>query len=141
MTYRAKHGDCQVPTRFPEDPRLGTWVSDQRCKRHRYRKKDGVLTPEQIERLDAVGFVWVVKNGGWEHMFKRLEDFKVQHGHCGVPWSCQSDPQLGNWAMAQRLSAGGQLTEQCHQRLRRLEYVGFFRNKIVAGSEQQQNGC
>jgi hypothetical protein len=28
--YKAEHGDCSVPRRWAEDPRLGNWVSKQR---------------------------------------------------------------------------------------------------------------
>jgi hypothetical protein len=40
--YRRKHGDCNVPRGWAEDPRLGTWVSNQRQgirKRERSKQK------------------------------------------------------------------------------------------------------
>jgi hypothetical protein len=30
VAYKAEHGDCTVPLRWAEDPRLGQWVGDQR---------------------------------------------------------------------------------------------------------------
>lgn len=29
VAYKDEHGDCQVPTKFPENPALGRWVSTQ----------------------------------------------------------------------------------------------------------------
>ena len=36
VAYKAAHGDCNVPKRWAEDPRLATWVTTQR---HRLKMK------------------------------------------------------------------------------------------------------
>ena len=58
--YKAARGDCRVPNRWPKDPRLGTWVNNQR----KYKKKldrgepsEG-MTAARAARLTAVGLVW-----------------------------------------------------------------------------------
>jgi hypothetical protein len=51
LAYKAKHGDCNVPTIWPEDPRLITWVNNQRA----LRKRDK-LEANRIRRLDEIGF-------------------------------------------------------------------------------------
>ena len=37
--YRRKHGDCNVPTGWAEDPRLGTWVKNQRRGKKKRNKR------------------------------------------------------------------------------------------------------
>ena len=29
-TYKDRHGDCKVPSRYPDNPQLGQWVTNQR---------------------------------------------------------------------------------------------------------------
>jgi len=55
VKYRASHGNCMVPQRFPEDPQLGTWVHNQRLR------KDS-LPKERRALLNSVGFVWSAIN-------------------------------------------------------------------------------
>jgi hypothetical protein len=31
VAYKVAHGDCHVPSRWPEDPQLASWVSKQRA--------------------------------------------------------------------------------------------------------------
>ena len=50
-----REGHCRVPAVHKEgDLALGYWIGTQ-------RKTKGTLTPERIERLDALGFVWKVR--------------------------------------------------------------------------------
>jgi hypothetical protein len=62
--YKAAHGDCNVPKRLAEDPRLGRWVRDQRMlkrKLDRGEPSEG-MTAARAARLTALGFAW----DGWE---------------------------------------------------------------------------
>jgi len=36
--YKEKHGDCQVPTHYAENPKLGRWVHTQRHQRRLQQK-------------------------------------------------------------------------------------------------------
>ena len=58
VQYKKQHKDCRVPQKWEKDPQLGTWVSTQRT-----RKKRGTLSPEQMRRLDEIGFEWEVGLG------------------------------------------------------------------------------
>lgn len=63
-TFRAKHGDCLVPQRYPPNPQLGTWVNTQR--RHYKLMKDGKhssMTEDRVQLLEDMGFVWVTSRG------------------------------------------------------------------------------
>ena len=62
--FHARHGHARVPTKKKtssgggeeeEWKGLGQWISKQREKR-----KSGTLTSDQIRRLDALGFTWVM---------------------------------------------------------------------------------
>ena len=76
--YKETHdGDCNVPTRWPENPQLGSWVTKQRAK--------GNLSEERVQRLNALGFVWNALDAAWEEMFEELKAYKKIKGHCNVP--------------------------------------------------------
>ena len=53
VQYKAKHGDCKVPTRWEENRGLGVWVSNQR-----QLKKLGRLGSERERMLNELGFFW-----------------------------------------------------------------------------------
>ncbi len=53
LEFKNKHGSCNVPSTYTEDPSLATWVIGRRV---RWRNEQ--LTEEQIQSLDEVGFVW-----------------------------------------------------------------------------------
>ncbi|WP_146447634.1 helicase associated domain-containing protein [Bythopirellula polymerisocia] len=55
--YKKKHGDCDVPQRWTENPELGVWVSNQRT-----RKRQKLLSKERIARLNKIGFSWKVES-------------------------------------------------------------------------------
>ena len=56
---------------------LGTWVTNQ-------RKAQDTLTPERIERLNALGFIWDALTEKWEEGFSKLQQFKEREGNCRV---------------------------------------------------------
>jgi hypothetical protein len=53
LKYLEENGDCDVPLKYPNDPRLGHWVSNQRTK---HRKSQ--LNDDQVGRLEAISFRW-----------------------------------------------------------------------------------
>jgi hypothetical protein len=58
--YTAAHGDCSVPVRWAEDPRLATWVHTQRQLKRRLDRGEvsGGMTAARVAKLEALGFVW-----------------------------------------------------------------------------------
>ena len=52
-SYKEKHGGCLLSTKHitTSGHTLGRWVNKQRTRKDK-------LTPEQIQRLDALGFFW-----------------------------------------------------------------------------------
>ena len=53
VEYKKKeHTNTMVPKRHVEDPKLGEWVSKQRC----HYKNDKLLPNHRYARLNSVGF-------------------------------------------------------------------------------------
>lgn len=62
LEYRDKHGDTRVPQHFKENKALGKWVAKQREQYKIHKKgKHSFLTPDRLEKLDRIGFVWSVR--------------------------------------------------------------------------------
>jgi hypothetical protein len=57
--YRKIHGNCNVPTRYKENPKLGQWVATQR-KQYRLRGegKKSSMTTFRNQELENLGFEW-----------------------------------------------------------------------------------
>ncbi|CAJ1929332.1 unnamed protein product [Cylindrotheca closterium] len=57
--YRLANGHCNVPSSYPKNKQLSTWV---KCQRRQFRLtgkgKNSNLTEERIAALDELGFVW-----------------------------------------------------------------------------------
>ena len=56
--YKNNHGDCNVPSDWPENKQLENWVRTQRTS---YRK--GKLSDDRIKRLEDLGFEWNIRKG------------------------------------------------------------------------------
>ena len=113
--YKCK-GHCRVEkSRKVDGIQLGNWVSAQRSS------KDS-LTPNQLKRLNSLGFIWDPLNEQWEQNFAALQKFRKREGHCDVPRSHKEDVlKLGMWVSGQR-SIKDSLTPA---RLKRLNSLGF----------------
>ncbi len=67
----------------------------------------------------------------WDKMFKRLIEYKKQHGNCDVPKRYKEDPPLGNWVKNQRAikkAIRGEKTQskpEYESRFQKLEKLGF----------------
>jgi hypothetical protein len=109
--YKTAYGNCNVPNRWAEDPRLANWVSMQR----KYKKKldrgqpSNGMTAAWAAKLDTVGFEWSPSMGGgmpkeaaWEVQLARLVAYKAVHGECNVPQGWAEDPRLAVWVSNQR---------------------------------------
>ena len=59
MEYRRANGDCNVPSRYKENRQLAIWVKRQRRQYKFYMEKQpSSMTPDRIETLESLGFVW-----------------------------------------------------------------------------------
>jgi hypothetical protein len=79
--YKAEHGDCSVPMRWAEDPRLGSWVSQQRKleqKLDRGEPSEGT-TVEWAARLTALGLTWPCLLGVWQSCRSKTPSCRVEN--------------------------------------------------------------
>ena len=118
MRYRDKHGHCNVPDGWAENPQVATWVGNQRAV-----QKRGKLSSARKVRLDELGFDWDAFDSVWEMKFAELNRFKDKHGHCNVPAQWAQDPQLGRWVRRQRVSK--RTAQLSAERKKRLDALGF----------------
>lgn len=109
---------CLVPEKWPENPALATWAKQQR---QAFAKN--TLTPEQIDRLNTLGFVWDLKDAHWETQFSAFLSFKQTQGHGKVPEVWPEDPELAAWARTQRKEWSR--NKRPSERFTRLEDQGF----------------
>eukprot|EP00588_Corethron_pennatum_P011456 CAMPEP_0194270878 /NCGR_PEP_ID=MMETSP0169-20130528/4786_1 /TAXON_ID=218684 /ORGANISM="Corethron pennatum, Strain L29A3" /LENGTH=370 /DNA_ID=CAMNT_0039013081 /DNA_START=485 /DNA_END=1597 /DNA_ORIENTATION=+ len=59
LNFRSLHGTCSVPSVYPEDPQLASWVYRQRTQ-YRYKKegRKSNMSEERIKLLNSVNFEW-----------------------------------------------------------------------------------
>lgn len=56
VDFKEQHGHCNVPAKWDQNPKLGTWVTAQRSNRTS-------LSDERKERLNTQGFIWKPQKG------------------------------------------------------------------------------
>jgi hypothetical protein len=119
VEYRRRHGDCNVPYGWPENPALAKWVKGLRAA-----QKRGDLDFERTRRLDALGFGWERSGDArWDEMYAVLADYRRVHGHCRISTLSEDCRLLGNWVHTQRtLGKQGKLDRD---RIARLDAIGF----------------
>ncbi|MDC0431447.1 helicase associated domain-containing protein [Paracoccaceae bacterium] len=122
-----REAECRVPQSHKEnDFRLGIWVSAQRSK------KDD-LSPDEIERLDDLGFVWDPSKEDWEAGFSKLLKFFKREFSCRVPQSHKEDDYwLGNWVAQQRCKKD----KLSLNKIKRLDDLGFVWDPFQEDWEQ-----
>jgi hypothetical protein len=117
--YGRRHGDCNVPFGWPENPALALWVKGVRAA-----QKRGDLDFERIRRLDSISFGW--DRGGemrWDEMYEELARYRQVNGHCRISTLSEECRSLGNWVHTQRtLRKQGRLDQE---RIARLDALGF----------------
>lgn len=105
VDYKGKHGNCNVPCGWADNPRLAKWVM-----RQRQRHKMNQMTDEHRRRLDALHFEFrLVERKApagpttpWEERLRQLIDYKAMTGHLQV--KAKENAPLANWLSVQRHS-------------------------------------
>lgn len=96
--YKKEFGDCLVLGKSQYcDYGLGTLVGTQRSV-----KKN--ITPDQVNPLDELGFVWDAIEHRWEEEFKHLVTYKEEFGDYLVrDKTLYHDYRLGQWISVRRV--------------------------------------
>jgi hypothetical protein len=130
VEYQKQYGHCLVPLNWPLNPSLAHWVKRQR---YQYRiKKEGKqssMTPERLEALQELGFIWDSQSVAWLERWQELAEFNLRYGHPNVPKKYPENRQLAIWVKCQRrqykLYAVGQSSNMTPDRIERLNSLGF----------------
>lgn len=124
IEYHRQHGNLDVPADYisREGVRLGKWLFAMRAAR-KGTTKSAPLTPEQIARLDALGFNWSGKFAAeWERSYLAARKYMEEHGNLNIPvaYVTEEGCNLGRWIRRQKNAS---LSEE---RRRKLEAIGMF---------------
>lgn len=118
LKFKEKNGHCKVPRTWPGNPDLSYWVSKQR---ENYRKK--LLSPDRIEHLQQIGFIWDTIQNSWEENYSALIEFKSATGNCDVPDKWPMNLKLSHWVGKQR--SDWKKKHLSADRIEKLNAIGF----------------
>ena len=126
--YFETNGNLRVPAGYINESgySLGMWISNQRqCRRGKNR---GVLTAEQIAKLDAIGMIWDrIPDLRWEKNYAAAMRYYRKHGDLNVPVSHVSEDgtQLGKWLFYLRKTRRNASVYLTPEQVEALEKVGM----------------
>mmetsp|Transcript_2446 Transcript_2446/g.5319 ORF Transcript_2446/g.5319 Transcript_2446/m.5319 type:complete len:557 (-) Transcript_2446:45-1715(-) len=137
VQYKEEHGDCVVRRGY-SDKRLALWVKNIRQKMINLQKEglgfetieprqkiyQSTLTPERVERLNSVGFIWAFEapeKVSWEQRLRECVEYYEENG-C---WPPQAMGPLGKWVHRQRQQYTRREPNFMKERVPRLDEVGF----------------
>ena len=105
--YKIFHGDCKVPFKYPDNPKLGFWVGAQKKKFASMKagRNGQKIKPERIVALDRLGLDWGKKfpsPPSWDEMYERVKEYSKSSGNCNVPLHASSPTPLAKWCTYQR---------------------------------------
>jgi len=114
--FHAREGHCNVPKTYTiGGEKLGGWVGNLRSYKER-------LTPNQIARLEAIGFSWNRRSDKWQQAFDSLQQYQRRHGHCRVNLKSKGETRiLARWVVVQRRNKAILTPEQVSL----LDSIGF----------------
>ena len=118
VEFKKKRGDCNVPSRFHDNPTLGMWMS---IVRRSYKK--GTLTRDKIQQLEKLGFIWNPHDVLWNRRVTELLEFKEKHEHCNVPRGFNDNHPLANWVNTVRKLYKKKTL--IREKIQQLEKLGF----------------
>lgn len=136
--YYLEHGDLHVPLRYktPGGLSLGDWIQTQRRLR-KGKRPFGVLTQQQIDRLDSIGMVWETRSEtAWMRGLEAAEKYHQKYGDLNVSsrYKTEDGFSLGNWIknIRARFQAGGLNADQIDA----LNSLGMVWNSVDAKWER-----
>jgi hypothetical protein len=99
--YVQLHGHANVPQTDPSE--LGVWCMNQRTSYRKYQRGEPTaMTTKRIEKLQAVGFFFVVRRQRWENFVTRLAEYHTLHGHVNIATNDTTNRDLRLWLITQR---------------------------------------
>lgn len=124
--YYAENGDLEVTKWYitEEGYTLGVWLTTQR--RVYAGKTSGVLTDEQIEKLEAIGMRWETRHDvAWQQSFEAVRSYKEMNRHLNyrVGYMSEEGYRVGKWLRYQRFLQGSPLSVERTEKLAEISMV------------------
>ena len=128
--YYDRHGDCLVPSDFPANQQLATWVGEQRTHYKRFRQgKASSMTSRRFELLSKLDFSWDARETRWLRRYKELKNYVALNGF-GCRPHYKKQRALSTWLQNQqtmyRALEEGEKTTLTEQRVQLLKKLGFL---------------
>ena len=103
------------------------------------------MIEERIRELESIGFDWGTTKTDlasiWSARFQQLREYKVQSGHCLVPYQYSANLKLGKWVSNERyqyrLYQEGKPSPMTEERIRELESIEFKWEPITVSLSTQ----
>ncbi|MFI5219590.1 MAG: Helicase associated domain protein [Bacteroidia bacterium] len=95
--FKKEHGHFKIPTKKMK--RLSDW-----CGHIRDAYKKGKLSPERIQRIESLGFIWDATENYWQTKYAELKDFISKHGWDNLMPRFKQGKDLIVWVRTQRYS-------------------------------------
>lgn len=131
--YYRQQGHLRIPRRYvtPAGLTLGSWIQTQR--KVYAGKVNGALTEEKIEKLNAIGMVWNIRESSWEEGYEELAAYCRRFGNVDVKakYVSESGFPLGKWVSNLRVNVNkkGKDRVLTVEQQRQLERLGMIWDK------------
>ena len=136
--------DLELDQLDENDQKLWHWCFKQRQQHAIYQRNQQErkqqqqytsMTPERINRLDSIGFVWNENHARWERNYELLREYYNHHYDTLVPEDYVNNPALGRWVGVQRkhyklYQDGNPRSIMTPERIAKLEALEFSWNAL-----------
>lgn len=129
--YYEQYGNLEIPKRYKTENgySLGTWLLTQ--KRVYSGAVGGILTKEQIDKLNAIGMVWDSRRDvSWQKHFDAANEYSKKYGNLNIPaqYVTENGLKLGTWIANLRTARKNGFDSKylTNQRIKALDELGMI---------------
>ena len=135
VIFNVEKGHCNVPQLYPANQAMANWLHNIKAAYNEVQKgnEGGYdLSPDRIERLEAIGLQWNIHDAAFEKHCSDLITYTEEVGDCNVPQRYSANPSLGRWCKEMRgaykkIQKGQTPRSNLSQkRIERLNEIGFL---------------
>ena len=144
--YFSEYGNLDIPKRYKTADNLpiGTWLATQ--KRVKAGKMPGILTQEQVKRLESIGIRWEDKTElSWSKNFSACQEYYAQYGNLDikVDYVTPDGLALGRWIANIRQQRAGNTNGSVltSEHIAALDSLSMIWDKISYLWEQNYTAC
>ena len=124
--YYEQNDNLLVPVKYEcgDGYKLGFWIKTQR-----QQYSEGVISEDQIQRLESIGMVWNSQNHSWQNSYQMAKDFFEKHRHLNVlrDYKKEINYDLNEWFRQQReADRNGALTDDRRKLLEDIEFDWLY---------------